>query len=91
MPRVTNRVRSLSSGYSPNWVKLLTTAMQERLREHFNEVIAAKEFQAADVAAGRLYVKSYVEFIHFVERVYEASATATHGHFDETNAAARHR
>jgi hypothetical protein len=65
-------------------VKLVTAVMQERLHEHFNEVIGAKEFQAGDVAAGRAYVKGYVEFIHYVERLYEASTTATHGHFDET-------
>jgi hypothetical protein len=37
----------------------------------------AKEFKAGDVAAGREYVKAYVEFIHYVERLYEASTTAT--------------
>ena len=56
----------------------------ERLREHFNEVIGFKEFPAADVAAGRAYVKAYVEFIHYVERLYEATTTPTHGHFDGT-------
>ena len=58
--------------------------MQERLREHFNEVVSTRTFQARDVAAGRAYVKAYVEFIHYVERVYEASIAVAHGHFDET-------
>ena len=43
-----------------------------------------EEFQAGDVAAGRAYVKAYVEFIHYAERLYEVATTATHGHFDET-------
>jgi hypothetical protein len=76
--------KAIEEGSVESVVKLVTAVMQERLREYFNEVIGAKEFQAGDVAAGRAYVKAYVEFIHYVERLYEASTTATHGHFDET-------
>jgi hypothetical protein len=47
--------------------------------------------QAEDVAAGREYVKAYVEFIHYVERLYEASTTGAHGHVDETEPAAHSR
>ena len=68
-------------------VKLLTAAMQEHLREHFSEVVSAKDFMPDDVAAGRAYVKAYVEFIHYVERAYEASTAAAQGHFDETKPA----
>ena len=71
--------------------KRLTTAMQERLREHFNEVVHTRTFQAGDVTAGRAYVKAYVEFIHYVERVYEATTATAHGHFDETEPAAHDR
>jgi hypothetical protein len=68
-------------------VKLLNDAMQEQLRQHFDEVVAAKAFKSEDVVAGRAYVKAYVEFIHSVERLYEASTRAAHGHFGETEAA----
>jgi hypothetical protein len=71
--------------------KLLTAAIQEHLREHFNEVVSAKAFTPDDVTAGRAYVKAYVEFIHYVERVYEASTTVPQGHFDETTPAAHDR
>jgi hypothetical protein len=66
-------------------VKLLTEPMRDRLRQHFNEAVSARTFDVADVAAGREYVRAYVEFIHFVERIYETSSTAAHGHFDETS------
>jgi hypothetical protein len=72
-------------------VKLLNDAMQDGLREHFFEVMTAKGFKPDDVAAGRAYVKAYVEFIHYVERVYEAMTTPVHGHFDETEGAANSR
>jgi phage head maturation protease len=35
--------------------------------------------------------EAYVEFIHYVERLYEASTTVTHGHFDETRPDAHDR
>jgi hypothetical protein len=70
-------------------LKLLTETMRDRLRQHFNEALTARTYDAADVAAGRDYVRAYVEFIHYVERLYESSTTAAHGHFDETGAIQR--
>jgi len=64
-------------------VELLADAMQGGLREHFKEIVAAKAFKPGDVAAGREYVKAYVGFIHYVERIYEAATTTARGHFDE--------
>ena len=69
--------------------RLLTHAIQERLREQFGEVIATKTFKADDIAAGRAYVKAYVEFIHFVERLYDSTMKTPHGHFEESEALAK--
>jgi hypothetical protein len=63
--------------------QLLTDAVQQRLREEFSQVIAARTFKADDLAAGRAYIKAYVGFIHFVERLYDSTMQAPHGHFDE--------
>ena len=63
--------------------RLLTEAIQGRLREQFGEVIATKTFQSHDIAAGRAYIKAYVEFIHLVERLYDSTMNASHGHFEE--------
>lgn len=60
--------------------KLLTGVMQERLREQFHEVVRHKMFQLGDVATGRAYISAYVEFIHYVERVYEVATSRAHGH-----------
>jgi len=67
-------------------VTLLTDTMRDRLRQHFNEAVTARTYDVGNVAAGREYVRAYVEFIHFVERLYETSTTAAHGHFEETGA-----
>ena len=66
---------------------LLTIAIQERLHQQFGEVIATKTFEPDDVAAGRAYVKAYVEFIHFVELLFDSTMKTPHGHFDEREAA----
>jgi hypothetical protein len=53
--------------------------------------MATKTFTVDDVASGRAHVKSYVEFLHFVERLYEATMTAPHGHFSGTEVPATKR
>ncbi|MGB2713952.1 MAG: DUF6448 family protein [Vicinamibacterales bacterium] len=71
-------------------VTLLTDTMRDRLRQHFNNAVTARTYDVGDVAAGREYVRAYVEFIHYVERLYDTSTTAAHGHFEETGAIQRH-
>ena len=69
---------------------LLTVAIQERLRQQFGEVMATKTFEPDDVAAGRAYVKAYVEFIHFVELLYDGTMKMPNGHSEEREAPAKH-
>ena len=70
--------------------QLLTAAIQERLRQHFGQVTATTAFAPDDVAAGREYVKAYVEFIHFVERLYASAMKAPHGHVEESEPPSTH-
>ena len=72
-------------------VKLLTDAMEEKLREHFKQVLLTRAFRPNDVAAGREYVKAYVQFLHYVERLHEAITTSAHGRSAETERAANSR
>ena len=71
--------------------QLLTAAIQERLREQFDKVGATKTFAPDDLAAGRAYVKAYVEFIHFVELLYDNAMKVPHGHFEENEAPPQHQ
>ena len=63
--------------------QLLTDAVQQRLREEFGRVMAAKTFKSDDLVAGRAYINAYVEFIHFVERLYDTTMQSPHGHFND--------
>jgi hypothetical protein len=69
--------------------QLLTVAVQQRLREEFAPVMAARTFKADDLAAGRAYVKAYVQFIHFVERLYDSTMQSPHGHFDDSETSSK--
>jgi hypothetical protein len=70
--------------------RLLTAAVQQRLREQFGEVMATKTFKSDNIAAGRAYIKSYVEFIHFVDRLYDSAMKAPHGHFETSETSKHH-
>jgi Family of unknown function (DUF6448) len=70
--------------------RLLAEAIQEKVRQQFGEVIATQAFKSDDIAAGRAYIKAYVEFIHFVERLYDSTMQASHGQFGESEMPSKH-
>ena len=53
--------------------------------------MAKKKFDSNNVEAGREYVKAYVEFIHYVERIYQAASKPAQGHFHEAEQVGVHR
>jgi hypothetical protein len=63
--------------------KLLADAATAGVRERFAQVMALRKFEKSDLAAGRKYVDAYVAFIHYVERLHEASTRTAEGHFEE--------
>jgi hypothetical protein len=67
---------------------LLTETVQDNVRERYKTVMAMKNFDKNNVAAGQQYVKAYVEYIHAVERIHDAAAGPAHGH-DQAEPAAR--
>ena len=75
--------KALENGKIEPLLKLLTDGMKSEVREQFKQVTAKKKFGRDDVSAGQEYVKSYVEFIHYVERIYEAAKNPAEGHYTE--------
>lgn len=68
-------------------IKLITDTAQAGLRRQFEQVVGKRDFNPNDIDAGREYVKAYVEYIHYVERLYEAASSRAHGHYAEPNGA----
>jgi hypothetical protein len=90
-PAIPAADKALDEGSLSPVITLLTKGVDDGVRRQFEEVITAKHFTPGDVVAGREYVRTYVEFIHYVERLYEAIMTPAHGHVAESaSAAARH-
>ena len=75
----------MEAGSDEALVELLTNEARDGLHKHFKEVIDRKKFAPNDVAAGREYIEAYVTYIHYVERLYEASEKQSGGHYAETD------
>lgn len=84
-PAIPAADKAIQDGTDAALTQLLAEEMQHGLHAHFKAVIAKKGFASGDVAAGRAYVEAYVPFIHYVERLYEAAARASNGHYPESH------
>ena len=82
-PAIPAADRALENGKVEPLVKLLTDGIQSGVREQFKQALAKKKFGKDDVTAGQEYIKSYVEFIHYVERIYDAVKNPAEGHYPE--------
>ena len=83
-PAIPAADRALESGGTAALETLLVNELRAGLREAFGRAQAKRKYDANDVAAGREYVKAYVEYIHFVEQLHDASIHPAAGHYPET-------
>ncbi|MBE0623465.1 MAG: hypothetical protein IH606_01510 [Burkholderiales bacterium] len=79
--------KALETGSIEATAKLLTQAVHASVGGQFKEVIEKKDYKPDDVAAGQEYVKAYVQYIHSVERIYEAAAVQAHGQAEQATPA----
>jgi len=73
-PAIPAADHAIEHGSATQLRELLMRSLDAGLQERFRSVTAAKDFRAGDVDAGRRFVKAYVEFVHYVEGVSQASA-----------------
>lgn len=84
-PAIPAADHALDTGAAEPLLQLLNDAMHQGLHETFARAMAKKNFKRDDIEAGREYVKAYVIFVHYVERLYEAAAQPAEAHAHETN------
>ena len=82
-PAVPAGDKALTDGKLEPLAKLLMKTVEEGLHGQFEKAMTKKKFIAEDVEAGREYIEAYVQYIHYVERLYEAAKTQAPGHFPE--------
>ena len=67
--------QSLQSGKLQPVAQLILKRMEQGLHRHFDEVMKKSNYKPDDIAAGRAYASAYVEYTHYVERLYDAAET----------------
>jgi hypothetical protein len=85
-PAIPSADRALEEGSIEPVIKLLTSTVDEGVRQHFTQALAKKRFNKEDIAAGQEYIRAYVTFIHYIEHLYEAAKYSAHGHYEEARA-----
>jgi len=90
-PAIAGADKAIEDASAASLLQLLTSTLHDGIVEQFTHVMATKTFGKDDIEAGRVYVQAYVEFIHYIERSYEALKHPAHGHFPEPVEATAHR
>lgn len=69
--------KSLAAGSPDELLKLFPATAHTEIQARFQEALNRRQFKPNDVQAGRMYVKAYITFMHYVEELYEHNAEQT--------------
>jgi hypothetical protein len=74
-------------------VALVTREIEHGIRKRFQHAMEKKHHVGASVEAGREFVNAYVEFVHYVKRLYDQAAGSAHDthHLSEAGCAEHRR
>jgi Family of unknown function (DUF6448) len=73
---LTAAEHALVTGSSDEVVELVVTSVRNQLRERFHRVTERRTYRRGDVEAGRRYVATYADYIHYVIDLYTAAGAA---------------
>jgi hypothetical protein len=79
-PPIAAADRSLETGKLQDLARLISQRTEQGLHRHFEDVMKKRKYSPNDVAAGRAYASAYVEYTHYVERLYDAAETLAPEH-----------
>lgn len=89
-PGVAESDKALEGGKADELVKAATDAVAAGIRERFAKAAEAKKHAGESVEAGRRFVAAYVEFVHYVERIFADAKSIAHAHSEEASPAHQH-
>jgi hypothetical protein len=89
-PPIAAADKALDTGKLDDVVKLVSNRMHTGLERQFNAVMAKKKYNANDIGAGRAFASAYVEYTHYVERLYDAGETLAPGRVQKEAPALAH-
>jgi hypothetical protein len=84
--------KSLVTGSIEAITKHVTTLVAAGIKKRFSKTLERKKHADESVTAGREFVEAYVDFTHYVERLYNDAVgeAAVHGKLDESKAKGGH-
>jgi hypothetical protein len=89
-PPIAAADKSLETGKLEPVAKLVNERVEQGLHKKFEAVSARKKFTPGDVAAARAYASAYVDYTHYVERLYDtAEGHAEGAHASEAAASGK--
>ncbi len=77
-PAIPAAEKAIETGSPKELVKFLQDAVHKGLHPLYVKAIEKKNFDKNDVNAGREYVKDYVEYVHYVEKIYQMIIGSVH-------------
>jgi len=79
-PAIPAADKALETGDPKALLNLINGKVHEGIHRYFVEAMEKKKHDGESVEAGRAYVAAYVQFLHFVERLYvDATTPIAHG------------
>jgi hypothetical protein len=75
--------KALELGSLDELIRHLDEAIHQGINARFQQVLAKKQFKPDNVEAGREYVKAYVQFIHYVQNLYQTANKPAEEHHHE--------
>ncbi len=89
-PPIAAADKSLESGKLQEVAQLIMKRMEQGLHRNFDDMMKKKKYNPNDVAAGRAFASAYVEYTHYVERLYDAGETLAPGQVQKVAPALSH-
>jgi hypothetical protein len=79
-PPIAAADKAIATGQLGPVAKLVADRMEQGLHKNFEAVMSKKGYKPDDVAAGQAFSNAYVEYVHYVERLYDAAETLAPEH-----------
>jgi hypothetical protein len=90
-PIVALSEKAIAGGSPDAMIRAINAHMTEAIREKFHNVIKTAKDKDRSVEAGREYVEAYVTYMHYVEGIHGAIASAADHHAGGAEAAGVHK
>lgn len=76
-PAIPAADAAITSGSAKDIWSLLSNSIHNEFHEKFTKVEQLKNYDSKDVEKGREFIRAYVEYIHFAEKVYNITQSGT--------------